>query len=69
MISPLETLGFGFYSHNDNCDILSYNLVSQRLHAYYLINEGDILRSINQMKSRHGTGLPTTCSYQNCGEK
>ena len=30
---------------------------------------GGVLRYINKVKSRHGIELPTTCGYQNCGEK
>ena len=69
MTSPSEKLGFGCYPYKSTCDILSENLVSQILQAYSSINDGDVLRYINRVKSGHGIGIPKTCGYQYCGKK
>ena len=67
--STSETLCFGCYTHKGSYDILSENLVSQRLQAYSSIYEGDLLRYANKAKSRHVIGIPTTCGYQHYGQK
>ena len=69
MTSTSATLGFGCSPRNDTCDILSENLVLHRLLAYSSIDEGDVLRYINKVKSKHGIEIPRTCGYQHCGEK
>ena len=63
-----STLGFGCYHHKDTCGILSKYSVSKRLQSYSSKNEGGVLRYINKVKSKHDIGIPTTFSYQHCGE-
>ena len=62
------TLGFDCSPHKDTCDIFLESLVAPVLQEYYSINEGDVLRSTNGVKSRHEIGLPKTCVYQNSDE-
>ena len=37
--------------------------------SMFIKTEGVVLRYIKKVKSIHVIGLPTTCIYQNCGEK
>ena len=48
--SPSSTLVFGCSPHNDTCDILSEDLVSNEFQAYSSKNEGGVLRYINKVK-------------------
>ena len=50
------------------CVISCQKIWFKILQAYYSINEGDVLRYINTVKSRHGMGLPKTCGYHHYGE-
>ena len=62
---PSATLSFYCYLYKNTCDILSENLVSHIFQAYSSINEGDVLRYTNKVKSRHGIGLSTNFGNQN----
>ena len=50
------------------CAILSEDLVLCRLQSYSSTNEVSILMYTKKVKSRYVIGLPTTCSYRNCGK-
>ena len=60
---------FGYFPHKETCDTLSEYMVSYRLQDNSSTNEEVVLRYVKKVKCRHGIGIPTTCVYQNYGDK